>query len=225
MGSFGREGAKIGQRWARSNGKRNNSRWHSHVAARRTATASRSPQQRISCQKRSHSDHRVPFPWQMFVRLRSNSTTALTLCAALMACRGSRDADASKADTTSLAPSTPASAPPAAPLPGIPPAFSVAQATRGEKVYTTVCARCHITDRFSGATFETQWKNRRVYDLLEIISSTMPQDAPGTLTTQQYVDVVAYLLKLNGAQGGGQPLGSDGDAIKKMRIGITQPTE
>jgi len=37
----------------------------------------------------------------------------------------------------------------------------------------------------------------------------MPQDRPGSLTPQQYIDVLAYILQLNGIQPGSQELVPD----------------
>jgi hypothetical protein len=46
----------------------------------------------------------------------------------------------------------------------------------------------------------------------------MPQDNPGGLTRQQYLDVVLYLYKLNGAAAGDQELPPDDEAMKGTRI-------
>ena len=48
----------------------------------------------------------------------------------------------------------------------------------------------------------------------------MPVDAPGSLTNQQYVDVVAYMLQLNGHPAGKSALAPDPAALRKVRIDI-----
>jgi hypothetical protein len=53
-----------------------------------------------------------------------------------------------------------------------------------------------------GSQFQFSWDRRTVGDLYEHISETMPEDDPGSLTRQQYVDVVAYILRLNGFPAG-----------------------
>jgi len=50
------------------------------------------------------------------------------------------------------------------------------------------------------------------------LRQTMPNDEPGKLSHQQYVDVVAYLFKLNGYPAGTRPLPNDDAELKKVRI-------
>jgi len=80
--------------------------------------------------------------------------------------------------------------------------YTSAQAARGAKVNDTVCSACHrepggtapliVGERFmrtfGGATLQT---------LFTTIKTTMPRNAPGSLTDAEYTDVVTYLLKLN----------------------------
>ena len=98
--------------------------------------------------------------------------------------------------------------------------FTAAQAIRGREVYSTTCERCHMTSAHSGGTFASTWNKRRVFDLYELLSNTMPLDAPGSLTEQQYVDVVAYMLELNGHPAGTKALQADPAALRKIRIDI-----
>ena len=98
--------------------------------------------------------------------------------------------------------------------------FTAAQAARGQEVYTNACARCHVTTQHSGATFASTWNNRRVFDLYDILYNTMPLDDPGSLSDQEYVDVVAYILQLNGHRAGKAPLTADPAALKALRIDI-----
>jgi len=98
--------------------------------------------------------------------------------------------------------------------------FTAAQATHGRDVYANACARCHMTTQHSGATFASTWNNRRVFDLYDILYNTMPLDDPGSLTDQEYVDVVAYILQLNGHSAGKTKLPADPAALKALRIDI-----
>ncbi len=117
-------------------------------------------------------------------------------------------------------------APTAAELPGaasLPAAtYDASQADRGQRVYQNVCARCHPVGSQSGAAFTTAWNNRRVSDLHAILVNTMPQDKPGSLSEQQYVDVMAYMLKMNNVAAGA-PLSSDTAVLRKEKIGV--PTQ
>ena len=96
--------------------------------------------------------------------------------------------------------------------------FTAAQAGRGRDVYTNSCANCHMTSAHTGGTFASNWNGKRVSDLYELIHSTMPVDNPGSLTAQQYADVVAYMLQLNGLPAGNTPLAADAAALRKIRI-------
>jgi len=98
--------------------------------------------------------------------------------------------------------------------------FTAAQAARGREVYTNACARCHMTTQHSGATFASTWNNRRVFDLYDILYNTMPLDDPGSLSEQEYADVVAYILQLNGHPPGKGQLPTDPASLKKLRIDI-----
>jgi mono/diheme cytochrome c family protein len=98
--------------------------------------------------------------------------------------------------------------------------FTAAQAARGEEVYTNACARCHMTAQHSGATFAATWNNRRVFDLYDILLNTMPLDDPGSLSEQEYIDVVAYILKINGHPAGKASLKPDPATLRTIRIDI-----
>jgi mono/diheme cytochrome c family protein len=135
-------------------------------------------------------------------------------------------APAPSAATTATA-ATPALPAPPAPTPaagapdaGAVPVFTKAQAARGEAVYKSVCVRCHVTEQFKGGAFTATWQGRRVFDLYDLVSGSMPQDDPGSLTNEQYIDVVAYVLGLNGAAAGKKPLPLDDDVLRRMRIGV-----
>lgn len=70
-----------------------------------------------------------------------------------------------------------------------------AQVTNGEEVYTTHCAECHEpggTAPVLDASTLAAYGSAR--ELFEYTRRTMPPVAPGSLSDQQYWDVVAYLL-------------------------------
>ena len=102
--------------------------------------------------------------------------------------------------------------------------FTVAQAARGEEIYTASCAQCHTMAQHSGGAFAAAWNGRRLVDLYEIIRSTMPLDNPGGLSDQEYIDVVAYMLQLNGVPAGKAPLRADAATLRDLRIEV-KPSE
>ena len=98
--------------------------------------------------------------------------------------------------------------------------YTAAQAARGQDVYAATCAQCHTMAQHSGGTFAAAWNNRKVFDLYDIVSNTMPLDNPGGLSEQEYIDVVAYMLQLNGAPPGKSALGTDPVTLKGLRIEV-----
>lgn len=106
----------------------------------------------------------------------------------------------------------------------LPPAsYSEAQATRGKSVYDETCGTCHQPDQFIGQAFVESWNNRRVWDFYGLVRSTMPLDNPGGMKEQEYVDVVAYLLKANHAAPGADSLKADTTALRSTKIAVRFP--
>lgn len=93
----------------------------------------------------------------------------------------------------------PASDATVAPAVGI---YSAAQAARGEIAFDEVCAQCHTTSEFRGRTFQRNWGRRTVYSFFRTVRSTMPDDNPGGLDEQTYLDVVSYVMRMNGHDAG-----------------------
>ncbi|WP_168734809.1 c-type cytochrome [Deinococcus sp. KSM4-11] len=96
-----------------------------------------------------------------------------------------------------------AAAPPDA-VPGTATA-AAAQVKRGEVLYFQACAICHgdrlegqIGPALSGDDFRATFGGGQVAALHTLITTTMPDDRPGSLSAQEALDVTAYLLVLNG---------------------------
>jgi mono/diheme cytochrome c family protein len=96
--------------------------------------------------------------------------------------------------------------------------YSADQASAGKQLYDSTCTHCHPSGQLDGTTFSNSWKNRRLYDLYSLISNTMPEDRPGSLTDTQYVNVIAYLLQRNQVQSGAVKLSADTLGMKKIRM-------
>jgi uncharacterized protein len=104
--------------------------------------------------------------------------------------------------------------------------FTEEQAGRGQKIYAVSCAPCHKTDllgdsgtpALAGADFFSRFSGSSVDDLVKTIRASMPQDAPDSLGTPAYVDLVGYLLKANGGSAGAAELSQDAAALKQIRI-------
>jgi mono/diheme cytochrome c family protein len=109
---------------------------------------------------------------------------------------------------------------PASPAPGV---YTVEQGARGEEVYRKECSRCHSTKDHSSPDFRQSWNGQSVRALFDYLRFTMPDDDPAALNEQQYLDVTAYLLKLNGMPSGESALVADTTALKKLVIDIKAP--
>jgi mono/diheme cytochrome c family protein len=96
--------------------------------------------------------------------------------------------------------------------------FSAPQAARGEETYMGVCVACHPAGTYKTAIFRETWNGRALSELFDQVREKMPKNAPATLTPEDYAQVVAYLLKINGVPAGETELPADTDALKKIRI-------
>ena len=101
--------------------------------------------------------------------------------------------------------------------------YSAEQASRGERVFQLVCSECHTIDQFSGRTFMGPWNGAPVLELYSLIATTMPYDAPASLSPQLYVDLVAYVLATNELPGGGAELPADPAALSRLMIEASSP--
>lgn len=98
--------------------------------------------------------------------------------------------------------------------------YTEEQATRGAEVFSGVCIECHARKDFSDAEFRGKWRGRTVFDFFERIRSTMPESSPGSLARATYLDVVAYIAKLNALPAGTAALPDDEDALKKQIMAL-----
>lgn len=100
----------------------------------------------------------------------------------------------------------------------IPPTYTDSQATRGGQWFAARCQSCHPSRDMASPDFKVRWGGLRALDLYTIISTTMPQNEPGTLSRRAYADIVAYLMQINGLQAGSTPLASDSTALAATRL-------
>jgi S-disulfanyl-L-cysteine oxidoreductase SoxD len=96
--------------------------------------------------------------------------------------------------------------------------YTAPQATRGEETYMGICVACHPAGTYKTTAFRTAWSGRLLSELFDQVKEKMPKNDPASLTPQEYVQVVAYLLKINGVPAGESELPADSEALKKIRI-------
>lgn len=92
--------------------------------------------------------------------------------------------------------------------------FTEEQATKGETVFVETCADCHYTEDFTDDLFLRAWVGLPIRSLFRRMRQTMPEDAPGMLTAEEYAQVTAYILQLNEYPTGSTPLPGDPEALR-----------
>jgi mono/diheme cytochrome c family protein len=109
--------------------------------------------------------------------------------------------------------------------------FTAEQAARGKAIYTRRCVDCHGSTLdngefggapLNGAYFKGHWGAGPVAALVAYTKVRMPPDGPGSLSDQSYVDVVSYLLSMNGYASGDAELPADPDAQQAMTLRFGQ---
>ncbi len=95
--------------------------------------------------------------------------------------------------------------------------FTPGQASRGERRFTQLCADCHRTVEitrswFSGMVHDT------AAELFTVMSMTMPESSPGSLSDDQYADILAFLLRLNNYPAGEVELTADPAMLANVPI-------
>ena len=106
--------------------------------------------------------------------------------------------------------------------------YSDEQSKRGAALYSRHCASCHGEDLsgggvesapvLTGSKFSATWDDRTLGDLFERMFAAMPQDAPGSLTRDQHVDILAFILARNGFPAGTKDLSSQADVLSAITI-------
>ena len=96
--------------------------------------------------------------------------------------------------------------------------YTAAQASRGMTVYDASCAACHgenlaaggeIGPPLAGSGFLEFWEGLTLADVHQVMSISMPEDNPGSLDADKYVDIIAYMLQKSEFPAGGDELTED----------------
>ena len=106
--------------------------------------------------------------------------------------------------------------------------YADGQAARGRALYEGArCSGCHGLSLeggragrpdppLRGEQFIERWREDTLQSLYTLMSTLMPRNDPGTLTDEQYVDILAYLLQSNGFPTGSTELGAG--SLRSIRI-------
>jgi hypothetical protein len=95
--------------------------------------------------------------------------------------------------------------------------YTEAQADHGKERFTSVCRRCHNDDlggsergpALRGERFMMNWELQSLNRLFSKIRDTMPPDSPSSFSDEEYVDVVAHILRANSYPAGPDSLKLD----------------
>jgi len=134
----------------------------------------------------------------------------------LSACSGGPPGEAPAASPTTRDQATPAGEATPAGATAAMALYADDQAERGRRVFQDHCSECHYSSEMRGTQFQWVWERQTVGDLLEHLVRTMPEDDPGSLSEPEYLEVVAYILRLNGFEAGARPLAGEGPALTRM---------
>jgi len=102
--------------------------------------------------------------------------------------------------------------------------YTADQAKRGESLYAQHCSSCHgstfeggeMAPPLAGGAFNANWNGLSLGDLAERIRISMPQNNPGSLSRQQYVDILATMLGGGEFPQGKTELPREVDALKQI---------
>jgi mono/diheme cytochrome c family protein len=107
--------------------------------------------------------------------------------------------------------------------------YTEAQAARGMTAYAQSCAGCHALAAegkapLVGDPFWKSFSQKTVGELLDFVSTYMPNGNPGSLSKAAYNDIVAVMLKSNGFPAGNRELepGAVGDVHIIPQDGSTE---
>lgn len=136
----------------------------------------------------------------------SRSTTAVALFVALVALLAPNAASAQKTSRSTLT--------------GV---FTAEQAAAGKEVFVGSCTGCHTSASHTGAIFLSHWAGKPLSELYGFVSQRMPKATPGSLSEDEYVFVVAYVLKINGMPAGKTELTGDPELLNDIRFDTKTP--
>jgi len=90
--------------------------------------------------------------------------------------------------------------------------YTETQAARGQMAFGPNCSGCHVLAAegkapLAGDSFWKSFSQKTVGDLLDYVSTNMPNGTPGSLNGSTYADIVALILKSNGFPAGMTELG------------------
>jgi S-disulfanyl-L-cysteine oxidoreductase SoxD len=109
--------------------------------------------------------------------------------------------------------------------------YTTEQAERGQAVYDDKCSACHVQDlsgggdgmapSLAGRFFNKTWEGRTVAELYAS-SMMMPPGEEKTVSDQERIDIIAYVLQFNKFPAGDTELEADMAKLKPLKLSFTQ---
>ena len=103
--------------------------------------------------------------------------------------------------------------------------FTKEQAERGKALYTSRCSECHgeklIGGEATGLTgiqFRVGWVGKTLGERFDTINKSMPVSNPQSLSDQEHLDIITYILNFNGYPTGDTELKPDMELLNKIKI-------
>lgn len=99
--------------------------------------------------------------------------------------------------------------------------FTQVQAKNGETIFREKCTMCHGANTFGpplqGKVFWASWDRKPARSLYSKIIGGMPPDDPGSLSEKNVIDIVSYLLQVNGLPAGDATI-ENADALNRVTL-------
>ena len=96
--------------------------------------------------------------------------------------------------------------------------FTAEQADRGRDLFRAQCTECHYSSEFSDSQFQFKWSRRTAGNLYQLIQTSMPETAPGSLSPEETVELVSYILRMNGFEAGSTELPTDRAVLDAIEL-------
>ena len=94
--------------------------------------------------------------------------------------------------------------------------YTKKQAKSGELLYKDHCLLCHDKKYFR-PVFKA-WEGQSLATFFLVMNASMPESNPGSLTTKEYIDIMAYMLSLNRYASGEKELSAASETLNLITI-------
>ena len=106
--------------------------------------------------------------------------------------------------------------------------FTQSQADKGALLFQAKCSACHGSGlrgaagpALIGPSFTTSWYGKKISQFFDVISQSMPRNAPGSLKVSEYYQLTAFVLSKNGFPAGATALSGASDNVTLLGAKMT----